>query len=446
MIHNPIFRLIIIFVMSWFFRAILSKKARDFLTPWCFALILVHQNVMPFMTGIVHLAMMVAYWICIAILLDGCRLGAFRRNSAMTSFLVFWGYLTFSAMFCDYPRYGVLYYINTLVELTLVGYFAGIWAITTENGLLRLFKATAIMAIIPILFYIRYGAGDELDAAGRIVLDQDVVEQGLGQNVNGIALGLAPIIVCLLSFILFDVARVKSQPVMKIWAIGMLLASSFLLLRTGSRNGSLVLIPCAYFVYKKLTTSRQKNYFLAFLILIGALAVGWVVSRQASGIRALSLTFESSNTVDLDSFSSGRIGIFRNLLSRMDGLDCIIGKGPLIVRNENGYAVMGAMSVYVTVYHNTGIVGCCLLLVYFVMMFYATRKLGETGLIAFLFFAAWAVTGVAEDSGLTRGQIIRMIQGVSLALCSKLQFWRMDQMWGAPPEIPQIDPYYRSLR
>lgn len=444
MIYNPLFRVIVLLVMSWFFKIILPTKVRNFLTPWCFALSLIHQNIVPFIAGFPHFALMALYWVEIAILLNGCKLSSLRHNSVMKAFLVFWGYLTLSAMLCDYPRYGVLYYMNALLELVLVGYYVGIWAITTEDGLVRLFRAVVIIAIIPIMFYVRYGAGGELDSAGRIVLDQDIVEEGLGQNVNGIALALAPIIVCLLIFVTFDSTVKKTHPVLKMWAIIMLMASSFFLLRTGSRNGTLVLVPCAYFIYKKLATSRQKNSFLVFLILIGALAVGWIVSSQAGGIRALSLTFESSGAADLDSFSSGRVSIFRNLLSRMNGLDYFLGKGPLVVRNDNEYAVLGAMSIYVTVYHNTGVIGCSLLLIYFSMMFYTTRRIGNIGLIAFLFFAAWAITGVAEDSGLGRGHSIRMIQGVSLALCSKLLSQRRNQMRYTTSVFQPME-YYRSF-
>ena len=440
----PIIRIAIILAMSYIFKLMLTKKMRDMFVPWCFAGQLIHSCFTPFLVGMAHFLFLCLYFIEMAILLDGFNMNYFKKNPAFTAFMVFWGYLTLTSLWCDNAYMGVTWYLGALLELVLVGYFTGIWVLRTPDGLRRLLTPIAIVGVFSAFFYFKYGFAAELDASGRGVLDRSMLDEDMGTNVNQIGLSLAPIAASLLVIVLLRMPFAVKYKIVKFFSIATFLVISFLLIRTGSRNASLVFLPCAYFAYKALRFTGRKAKTLFVLGIIGiALFLGArIFMRSEFGtVRAFQF-MDSGSRFDIYAASSGRWFEFENYLSFMSGIDWIVGTGPEIIKDPmTGSRVGGCLSVYVTLLRFVGVLGVTLLAIYFIVMFRSVKKSGLYGQVALLFFMAWVLTGIAEGQGIRRGQSIRLLQGVSLALCSKLQFRRNDEMWAMSQELNPIGQY-----
>lgn len=441
----PIIRVAIILAMSYVFKLILTKKLRDILVPWCFAGQLIHSCFTPFLGGIAHFLFLCLYFIEMAILLDGFNVNYFKRNPAFMAFMVFWGYLTLTSFWCGNVYLGVTWWLGCLFELVLAGYFTGIWVLRTPDGLRRLLTPISIIGIFAAFFYFKYGFTAELDAGGRGMLDRSLLDEDMGTNVNQIGLSLAPIVASIMVMLLLRMPFATKYKVVKCFSIVTFLVVSFLLIRTGSRNACLVFLPCAYFAYKALrfTGRKAKSFFLLGIIGMTLFLGARIFIRSDSGIvRAFSF-MESGGKFDLQYASSGRWIEFELYLSKMSGIDWFIGQGAEIIKNpQTGSQVGGCLSVYVTLLRFTGIFGLILLAIYFLVMLHSAKRPGLYGQIALLFFMTWVVTGIAEGQGIRRGQAVRLLQGVSLALCSKLQFRRNDEMWFMSQEMSPMR-YYR---
>lgn len=432
----PIIRIVIILAMSYTFKVMLTKKVRDILVPWCFAGQLLHSCFTPFLGGIAHFLFLCLYFIEMAILLDGFNINYFKRNPVFTAFMVFWGYLTLTSLWCGNVYLGVTWYLGCLFELVLAGYFTGMWVLRTPDGLRRLLTPIAIVGVFSAYFYFKYGFTAELDAGGRGVLDRSMLDEDMGTNVNQIGMSLAPIAASIMVMLLLRMPLTTKFKVVKFFSIVTFLVISYLLIRTGSRNACLVFIPCAYFAFKALrfTGRKAKTIFLLGMIGMALFLGARIFMRSESGIVRAFTFMESGGRFDLQYASSGRWYEFEMYLSQMSGIDWFIGAGPEIVRdNVTGSHVGGCLSVYVTLLRFVGVLGMSLLVIYFVVMFRSVKRSGLYGQVALLFFMTWVLTGIAEGQGIRRGQAVRLLQGVSLALCSKLQFRKNEEMWIMPP-------------
>ena len=248
----PLIRIAIILAMSYVFKLILTKKLRDILVPWCFAGQLIHSCFTPFLGGIAHFLFLCLYFIEMAILLDGFNINYFKRNPVFTAFMVFWGYLTLTSLWCGNVYLGVTWYLGCLFELVLVGYFTGMWVLRTPDGLRRLLTPIATVGVFSAYFYFKYGFTAELDASGRGMLDRSLLDEDMGTNVNQIGLSLVPIAASIMVMILLRMPFATKYKVVKFFSIVTFLVVSYLLIRTGSRNACLVFLPCAYFAFKAL--------------------------------------------------------------------------------------------------------------------------------------------------------------------------------------------------
>ncbi len=441
----PLLRIAIILAMSLILKYTLSQKLRDMLIPWCFFGMLAHGCVVPFISGFVHFVVLCCYFIEMAILLDGCNLKYFQRNPPMTAFLVFWGYLMLSSLWSDDVYVAFTWWVGCLFELVLAGYFLGIWILRTPDGLRRLFTPLALAGILILYNYFKYGFTETIDASGRGVLDEDMLDEGLGTNVNQIGLMLAPVVSSLVVMLMVRVSRNKWQQIVKLAAIITLLLTAYLLLRTGSRNACLVFFPCVYFIYKSIrfTGKKAQTLFLFGIVGVGlAILVKVFMMSESNMLRAFTF-WESGNSFDVYQASSGRWYEFEMYLSKMSGIDWLIGAGTEVYKVETGQKVVGGcLSTYVTLLRFSGLIGLMLLGIYFLVMLHSARRSGFIGQVALLFFMTWVVTGIAEGKGVRRGFSLRLLQGVSLALCSKIPFQRRDEMWVDSPTMSHMG-YYR---
>ncbi len=418
----PIIRIVVILGLSFFFKTLIPARIRDRIIPWSFALIIMHFNIMPFIGGGLHFLLMVMYWLNMAIVLNGFDINQMTRNRVLAAFLVFWGYYLLTSVRTDFPLYAFLYNVNALLELIFVGYFAGIWAMCRPDGFRRLVKPLVFVAVIPILIYLKSGFGGEIDDNGRAMLDEEILEAGLGNNVNGIALSLSPIVTLLLAYLLHD-DRVKISKVMYIITGAVLFMSVYLLLRTGSRNGALIFLPCGWYFFKRMKNVRHKfvNMVIIGLAVLGAAGLMY---RKAGALRSFTLS-ANSNVIGkqtINDISSGRVLIFQNLMAKSKGVDYVIGRGMNVVSTFEGKRIFGALSVYVSLLSYVGIFGLLLLLVLYIRFFWIAAHKGAIGQIAVLLFASWALTCVAEDAGINRAQLVGLLLGLSMAFCTDKRF------------------------
>ena len=440
----PLIRIAVILAMSYFFKFMLSKKVRDTLVPWCFAGQLIHSCFTPFLGGKAHFLFLCLYFIEMAILLDGFNLNYFKKNRPLIAFLIFWGYLTLTSLWCDKVYLGMTWWVGCLFELVLVGYFTGMWVLRTPDGLRRLLTPIAIIGVFAAFFYFKYGFVSELDANGRGMLDSSMMDEDMGTNVNQIGMSLAPIAASMMVMILLRMPFATKYKIVKFFSVVTFMVISYLLIRTGSRNACLVFLPCVYFAYKaiRFTGRKAKNLFLLGMISLALLLGTRMFMRSESGIVRAFTVMERGGKFDIYSATSGRWWEYEMYLHGMSAMDWFVGAGPEIIKAPiAGNQIGGCLSVYVTLLRFTGIFGMILLAIYFLVMFHSVRRSGLYGQVALLFFMTWVVTGIAEGQGIRRGHAVRLLQGVSLALCSKLQFRRSDEMW-----ITSMPNMYRMRR
>lgn len=431
----PLVRILVILAMSWFFKVALPKKWRDAITPWSFAGLMVHANVVPFIGGAAHFFLLMFYFVNMAILLDGCNVNLFKKNKVMSAFLVFWGYLTISSLWCDGPYFAVTWWLGSLLELVLAGYFAGIWAMRTPDGMRRLLTPLAVVGVLSLYFYFKYGFVSQLDATGRGMLDRSLLDEDKGTNVNQIGLSLAPIVSSMMILALSKMPNDPWHKIAKGAAFVALLLTSYLLIRTGSRNACLVFLPCGYFAWKSLHFTGRKAktiFFLGCAALLLVIIVKTFILSDATQLRGFQL-MEQGGKFDVYYATSGRWFEFELYLSNMSGLEWFFGAGPEYYVSEMGPHVGGCLSVYVTLLRFVGVFGMLLLMIYFMVQVSQGQKKGLYGQIAILFFLTWAITGLAEGQGIRRGHAVRLVQGVALALCSNLNFGRREEQWYMMP-------------
>lgn len=428
----PLIRIFVILALSWVLHHVIRGRLRDTLVPWAFAGLLAHANMANFITGLPHFALLCLYFFNMALLLDGCNLRALLANNKVAKlFLLFWGYLTLTSIWSEYTYQALTWSLNTLLELVLVGYYAGFWALNREDGIRRLIRPAIVVCSLSYIFYFKYGFATTMDQNARGQLDMALMEEGAGNNVNGIGLALAPIVSCLLVFVQMSSQVKKTSKVTLCSSIIALLLSAYLLIRTGSRNACAIFLPCGYFLFNGFIQKGDRLKRVLFpIVLIGLLVI--VVSLFMGGdseLRGFKLK-ESGDKFDINRVTSGRWSMYEEFISTMTPVDVLIGAGvPMHKDPIAGYVVKGILSTYVSIFYTTGFFGVILLSLYCGSLWNQCRKRGIIGKVAILFFLTWAVTGLGEDQGIRRGHAVRMLQGVSLALCSNLCYHRREQFW-----------------
>lgn len=440
---NPLFRLVVLVGLSLLFRAVCRGRVRDAITPWAFGYLMIHFELMPFTTGQLHFVLMCAYWVSAAFVMNGFQMLLFSRNGVAASMLCMWVYRMIASTFGGEVYYGLVYYANIFVELVFIGYMAGIWVLTHENGLKRLLMPSLILFPLVFLTYRKYGfvTGD-LDVSGRASLDAEKLDEDTGMNVNMIGILMASYLSMLLVLLMTFLRNSGRKMVAMLTCVAALL-TSYLLIRTGSRNANLVLLPSLWFLVFgfRIKNGKTKKLLVSFALLMSiALLVKVTFSNAgANAVRAFLYTGPNMST-DINSISSGRIGEFQLLVSRMSDLGHLFGMGLETIQvNGRKSEVSGGLSVYVTHYYQTGIIGCILMLVYFLKMVRYGLTHGNRGKVALFLFGVWAITGVGESVGIGRGCTIHLIWGMSLAFCTKRSF-RIGETFGDVVKRPVL--YY----
>ena len=140
-------------VLSFLFRHIFGARHRFVWTPIVFGFYLAGECGLIRLAGNWYLYQLIRLFITFAkaYLLCGFALAPWKRNPAVPLFLLFWGYFQFAVVFGEAPLGAFYFYLKSL-EIVAIGYYAGIWAVTTPGGVRRLFlwgAESASPALLP---------------------------------------------------------------------------------------------------------------------------------------------------------------------------------------------------------------------------------------------------------------------------------------------------------
>lgn len=431
-------------VLSFLFRHIFGARHRFVWTPIVFGFYLAGECGLIRLAGNWYLYQLIRLFITFAkaYLLCGFALAPWKRNPAVPLFLLFWGYFQFAVVFGEAPLGAFYFYLKSL-EIVAIGYYAGIWAVTTPGGVRRLFLWGAAAAGVVALSWINQGgllssssmdfeqgrAGVSLDK-----FDADTVK--LLFNVNGIALVLSAVIPYAFLFI-FE----KERLWMRIAAMGVTFVLVILIVRTGARNGALVLLPLGWYLLCAKTTLTVRKKILIVLVLIGGLGAYFVhMQKDVGQLRAFEIF---SDKEEGDSLGSGRMGMFCLWTQEM-GDRKFFGAGAHYDKYySQRFRVSNLHSMYMQIWYQSGYVGCALFLV-FVFGFTAQALRARNNpyrYAALVLFGAWLLTGVGEAANINSGGgYAKVALGLALALCSRRRIPDADAPCADAPVVPRGGP------
>lgn len=363
-------------------------------------------------------------------LLSGFRIWQWRTNGAATAFLVFFFWFFISAFWGEGSVGEIVRLHFKILRMVVVGVAVGSWAISTQNGFVRLIKAVTIAAFVTALFYVRYGnwsAATMAHAQGRMVFDTSAMvgdeEQIRGVfNVNRFAL-LGTAMLPFPFFFMLESWRIKNENRLKWMAVVSVLVLTMVVLKTGSRNGGLGLLPLAwYFVFAKTTLKGPKKIAIMIGLSIVMLGLG-VKLMQGSELRVFKF---KEDVGAFEEVGTGRGRFIVNWYERMSGQQHVVGMGvPWGERLENGSrSPMNCHSMYLNIFVQSGYVGLALLCLFWM---YSTirllRRHDRLGHIAILLVAVWFLTGSGEAANISPSAgYSKFGLGVALAFCSKKRF------------------------
>ncbi len=442
-------RISIIVILSVVLKAVVPPRVRDRVTPFFAGWILFCETGALTLPQWAVIAAMFVNYIGMAFLLDGLDLKMMRKNGVLAAFLLFWGMLLASTMWGDDTPAAFAYYTYLLLDLSLVGFYIGMWVVRTPDGLERLLKTMVVFGfVVIVLLVLKRGAlsGSLDDFEGRYAVSMDVAgnKDAVGINVNNFAIACSSILTVSLVFVFMQGMRVRH---MIVWWLSLanVIVSAVLIIRTGSRNGVLALLPCLF--YAITTRQRRSMWFtiaINVLIVVGICIMVYFFTSKQGYLRAFDFsTAQASSYRDsvMNQITSGRWGSFEAQISQMKGIDWLIGRGTVWVVYEIGAnaVVWGALCIYVTVFVVSGSLGVFTMFCYFFATVRRSLQIGQMGRIALLMFAVWAVLGIGEGESLMRGYVIRLYQGMSIAFCTRLFLRR-------PDEYSELGPHATYLQ
>ena len=186
------------------------------------------------------------------------------------------------------------------------------------------------------------------------------------------------------------------------------LLACWLIVRSGSRTGFLSLCAGAIVVFSFKARSWQSRIVLsAFFALVLAL----VVVYNSTGLRVLSFGPGGGGVLADGRFSEWGAGI-----SSMSVLQMIFGAGGIVRHGLDGLIWGRFLSIYVTIYQASGIVGCLLFAGFIFSVVRQVLRIGKSTMPAACFTIAALVYGVGESGPISPFNIQCLFFGVGVGL------------------------------
>ena len=398
-------------VVSFFWRVLAPKKLRDFMMPWTFAYMFFNMACICFVPGIFHTLMAITNYFATAILIDGFAAGDRHRNGSWGAFICFWIYVIISCLFGYHKLMGMVFWINAFLVAYGSGYYFSRWLVNNEQGMKRLQFALIAFSCVMVLLYARHGGVAAVEETGRATFDMETMHQDAIVNENYTALAMLCFIPMLL-VTLFHGVRFRYDRLMKFLALVCLVVCGLVLVRTGSRNGIVGLLPSLWYVLFSTTNrvQRRKRILLFVVATIVFLPIMFRMMRGAQSLRIIDFSgreLEATRLDKSDMITSGRMSMWRDHINAMSTLDCLIGRGiekSHYIASRGQASVGNAHSAYMTIFYNSGALGLLLLLAFLVKSTFIGLKMGNRGRIALLLIWTWFFSGAAESLPIQGGR------------------------------------------
>ena len=304
-----VFVVITTFVGSKVIAALSNERVRAFTIPFALAYRFAVLLTIGTIAGAQHFFSTAFGFVIVMIGCNGFPVWQTRNNPVLKKFLLFYTYMSIVVFFGYHPLEGICEYLNALM-MYMAGYFIAAWALRVENGLKKVSAAVMIAALLVIFRTFTHGgfSSTALAETGRAGLDSGLDMESQA-NENWVALQLDCFMPFLTALVFCPLIHNKSL-LLRVLSAVTLIVISLLLIRTGSRNGCLVLLPCAWYMLKAGGNVMQKHRRLTtavFVSIVGIFAVAYSM-RNAESIRAFDFTGENIKGYDtrLNKITSGR--------------------------------------------------------------------------------------------------------------------------------------------
>lgn len=382
-----------------------------------------------------HFLVMALGAIDIMVMCNGFPRRDLRNNPVVQPYLLFFAYMVCVGCFGYHVTIGLSDYFRELMVYGC-GYFMASWACRTEGAFRRLLVAMMIGAYFVIAYTAMHGgfSSSVIAEGGRGVLAADLVEKGMvHDNANSVALRLDCILPFLLILFLLPVRKAGDKVIRMISGIALIIFA-LLLIRTGSRGGTLALAACSwYFLYSTRNTNVRQRRIALGIVVGGILSIAvFFTMKGADQIRALNFSskqYANYYYTKMDAITSGRWGHFEKLISRMTPLQKAFGAGFSLDKQdytfdrESGTYVkvvrpvaINYHSMLVTIFIRTGYVGSLLYLIFFIKLIRQALRCGERGKMALLLLGCWLLPGLGESWPMAGG--LAILAGFAMGLVS----------------------------
>ena len=435
---------------SLIFKKVLSPRARNYMVPLALSYYLLVIVVIGSVgtAGLAHFLFTSMNFVPVMIMCDGLNSEEWRGNGVWKAFLVFYVYMTLIGLTGFLPVSCTMFYLQSFLNTFASGYFVARWVCRTEGGLKKLLIPLSIVGCIAAFNYITNQnlLTGELDRHGRMDVS-GLVDDENEVNVNGTALRISVIV----PFMLLAFRFIRNLPIFKYSALVCMIIFALLLVRTGSRNGALVLIPLGwYYLHSARRGGVQLKYMISLFVLGVVFAVGVLVTNKGvDTVRAFD--FKGRSQTDyyssvMDTMTTGRWSMYMHNLEQFSSLEIVFGKGGLnshyTSRGERIVRFRGANahSIFMTIFYRSGIIGTMLFIIFLLTFWSQAKRLGARGNMAKFLLLVWLLTGLGESWGMNGGATA-ILAGFAIGLLSRKPATNSEFGEFAPPY-----DYYWNMR
>ncbi len=427
--NSSLFALFIVIVFTFVFRITIRPNMREKCTPWVFAVYIFCACGYRFIINpmILHLFLILVYYLSIAFLFNGLKVKALLHNKAFWMFVPFVAYQFLAFRWGVYAKASFYQWLYVIMYSFAPGYCVASWVMEREDGMARLLKPVACSIAALGFVFVFFGAfSGGFSADDRIGLGS---EHGVDVlNVNTIALIMDFVLMWVAGFLpmIFQARLAKSgrtSTILKaLFAFGSLV-SIIVLVKTGSRNGALALVPAFYymaFCFKGLSGAKRFMISTAFLMVMAVFVV--TSGANISTLRIFKYT-ESYN----EDISNGRTMFHLRIIDSMRDKEKLWGIGTHSYNAEKfeQYGMSNGHSMYFQIFVQTGYVGSTLFVLAMLTLLMSLRGVRPVDgvnwkWLGYTFVFAWMLTGIGESVNyISDLPSAKTAFGFALALCSQ---------------------------
>lgn len=424
---------------------LVPRSVHDKVLPWAFAALMCNICCSTFLSGFFHAILGLLNYTLFAIICDGFSLEYRNQNPSWKAFMFFWAYMVASSLWGDYRVSGIAYWLNILFTSFCIGYSVALWLLRTPWGLRKLSLPMILLSFLAVVLYAKHGGLNQIEAgAGRAAFDAETLGEDIVFNENSIAIYMVMLLV-FMEIAYMRTALSKKERILKFAALGVAVPLALILIRAGSRGGALCLLPMTlYFLFSTGNQTKRRTRIALFVVGVLVIAVGVSYTMKgAHSIRAFSLRGEDSEAsylTDADQLTTGRVSMWERNISMMTDIQMVFGRGLWTISDKTNRVTAGnAHCMYMTILYNSGYVGVALFLIVLCLIISESKRLGDRGRMAGVFFGIWMLHGVGESWGMIGGGTA-ILGGIGFGLLSRCQIRNPEFLGRYNPMVPMYFP------